>query len=229
MTTTLLIPLVGPLQSWGLDARFDLRQTAAEPSKSGVLGVCCAALGRDRHEPIDDLAALVFGVRVDREGRPSRDFHTAQNVIGASGSDLRTVVSNRWYLAEAAFLAGLEGPRALLEAIHSALQHPHWPLSLGRKSCPPTIPLGSGGLVDQSLQDALLVPDPLVDGVTLYRLLLEDPQGSLTRPDQPLAPFSVRRFGLRRVRSLSLEVPPTSSANNALPVFNPDPATPQTP
>jgi CRISPR system Cascade subunit CasD len=217
MTTTLLIPLVGPLQAWGLDARFDLRQTAAEPSKSGVLGLCCAALGRDRNEPIDDLAALSFGVRIDREGRPTRDFHTAQNVIGASGSDLRTVVSNRWYLAEAAFLAGLQGSRSLLEAIHGALQHPHWPLSLGRKSCPPTIPPGSGWLVDQPLQDALLVPEPLVDAVEQYRLVVEDPQGSQSRPDQPLAPFSVRRFGMRRVRSLSVEAPAAGDTNVSLP------------
>lgn len=216
MTSTLLIPLVGPLQAWGLDARFDLRQTAAEPSKSGVLGLCCAALGRDRSEPIDDLSALMFGVRVDREGRPTRDFHTAQNVIGASGTDLRTVVSNRWYLADAAFLAGLQGSRLLLEAIHQALQHPHWPLSLGRKSCPPAIPLGSGWVVDQPLQEALLTHGPLVDAVTQYRLVLEDPQGPQTRPDQPLAPFSVRRFGMRRVRSLTVEVPAASSAHDSM-------------
>lgn len=221
MTTTLLIPLVGPLQAWGLDARFDLRQTAAEPSKSGVLGLCCAALGRDRSEPIDDLAALVFGVRVDREGRPTRDFHTAQNVIGASGTDQRTVVSNRWYLAGAAFLAGLEGSRPLLEAIHQALQHPHWPLSLGRRSCPPTIPPGRGGLVDQPLPDALLQHEPLVEAVTLYRLVVEDPQGSQSRPDQPLAPFSVRRFGMRRVRSLTAAVPAASCASESQSDFAP--------
>ena len=89
MTATLLIPLEGPLQAWGLDSRFELRQTAAEPSKSGVIGMCCAALGRDRSEAIDDLAALLFGVRVDREGRLTRDFHTARDVIGASGNERR--------------------------------------------------------------------------------------------------------------------------------------------
>ena len=77
--------------------------------------MCCAALGRDRSEAIDDLAALLFGVRVDREGRLTRDFHTAKDVIGASGSvtELRTVVSTRWYLADAAFIAGLQGPPAV--------------------------------------------------------------------------------------------------------------------
>jgi CRISPR system Cascade subunit CasD len=204
MTHTLLIPLVGPLQAWGLDSRFGLRQSAAEPSKSGVVGLCCAALGRDRSEAIDDLASLVFGVRVDREGIPTRDFHTAKDVIGASGTDLRTVVSNRWYLAGAAFLAGLQGPPLLLEAIHRALPHPHWPLTLGRKSCPPSVPPGSGGIVDLPLQEALLQAQPLVNDVANFRLVIEDPEGSQTRPDQPLAPFSLRKFGMRRVRTLAV-------------------------
>lgn len=215
MTSTLLIPLVGPLQAWGLDARFDLRQTATEPSKSGVIGLCCAALGRDRSEPIDDLTALAFGVRVDREGRLTRDFHTAKGVIGSSGTDLRTVVSNRWYLAQAAYLAGLEGSRPLLETIHAALQRPHWPLVLGRKSCPPAVPPGSGRIVDLPLQNALLQAPTLVESVTHFRLMLEDPQGPQTRPDQPLAPFATRRFGMRRVRSLSIEVPAATTASQS--------------
>ncbi|MFN9916640.1 MAG: type I-E CRISPR-associated protein Cas5/CasD, partial [Pirellulaceae bacterium] len=162
MTSTLLIPLVGPLQAWGVDARFDLRQTGREPSKSGVLGLCCAALGRDRTESIEDLAGLLFGVRVDSDGHLSRDFHTAENVIGAGETKLRTVVSDRWYLAHAAFLAGFEGPAALLNTIHTALQHPHWALSLGRKSCPPSIPPGSGGVIALPLQEALLGHPPLL-------------------------------------------------------------------
>jgi CRISPR system Cascade subunit CasD len=220
MTATLLIPLVGPLQAWGLDARFDLRQSAAEPSKSGVIGLCCAALGRDRSESIDDLSALLFGVRVDKEGLLSRDFHTAENVIGAGETNLRTVVSSRWYLTHAAFLAGLEGPFDLLTSIHHALLHPHWTLSLGRKSCAPSVPPGGGAVVNLSLQDALLSHKPLHPSVKSFRLVLEDPQGSQSRPDQPLAPFSQRRFGLRSVTTLSVPVPTTPdvlSAPSALP------------
>lgn len=212
MTATLLIPLVGPLQSWGLDSRFDQRQTAAEPSKSGVIGMCCAALGRDRSEPIDDLAALEFGVRVDRQGRLSRDFHTARDVIGAGVNDQRTVVSNRWYLVDAAFLAGLHGSEPLLQAIHAALQKPHWPMHLGRRSCPPTFPPGSGQVIPLTLEEALRQSPQLVPGAQTYRLVLEDPLGPQARPDQPLAPFSQRRFGMRRVRSLtiSLSITPAS-------------------
>jgi CRISPR system Cascade subunit CasD len=209
MTATLLIPLVGPLQAWGVDARFDLRQTGMEPSKSGVIGLCCAALGRDRSESIDDLSSLLFGVRVDREGRLSRDFHTAQNVIGAGETKLRTVVSNRWYLAHAAFLAGLQGPASVLASIHQALQHPHWSLALGRKSCPPSVPPGSGALVNLPLLEALVNHVPLAEKVDCFRLVLEDPRGIQSRPDQPLGPFSERRFGLRRVTTLTVPRQPS--------------------
>ena len=216
MTATLLIPLMGPLQAWGLDSRFELRQTAAEPSKSGVIGLCCAALGRDRREAIDDLASLLFGVRVDREGKLIRDFHTARDVIGASGSDRRTVVSTRWYLADAAFLAGLQGPRPLLEAIHAALQNPHWPTHLGRRSCPPTLPPGSGSVEPLLLEEALRQAQPLSSHHDhQFRLVLEDPLGPQARSDQPLAPFSERRFGMRRVRSLTVPVPLTPAVSDA--------------
>lgn len=217
MTATLLIPLEGPLQAWGLDSRFELRQTAAEPSKSGVIGMCCAALGRDRREAIDDLAALLFGVRVDREGRLTRDFHTAKDVIGASGSDRRTVVSTRWYLADAAFIAGLQGPLPLLQAIHAALQKPHWATHLGRRSCPPSVPPGSGSMVPLPLEEALRQAQPFrpqrIDPI--LRLVLEDPLGAQSRSDQPLAPFSERRFGMRRVRSLSIPVPVIPAVSEA--------------
>ena len=206
MTSTLLIPLVGPLQSWGLDSRFDQRQTAGEPSKSGVIGLCCAALGRDRSQPIEDLSALEFGVRVDRQGRISRDYHTARDVIGASGNDQRTVVSNRWYLVDAAFLAGLQGPEPLLRSIHAARQQPHWPTHLGRRSCPPTLPPGCGQVVPLSLEVALRQTAPLVSGGQSFRIVLEDPRGAQARPDQPLAPFSQRRFGMRRVRTLTIPI-----------------------
>jgi CRISPR system Cascade subunit CasD len=62
------------MQSWGTTSRFDERDSQLEPSKSGVLGLVCAALGRDRSEPVDDLACLRMGVRVDREGLLMRDF-----------------------------------------------------------------------------------------------------------------------------------------------------------
>ena len=77
---TLLIRLQGPLQSWGTRSRFDHRDTWPYPTKSGVVGLLAAALGRDRREDVSDLAALRMGVRVDRKGVLKVDYQTDQFV-----------------------------------------------------------------------------------------------------------------------------------------------------
>lgn len=105
-----------------------------------------------------------MGVRHDRPGVPKRDYQTAgcavtDTIIKADGSQAKGGggVSDRFYLAEAAFLVGLEGPdRALLERVHAALRNPVWPLALGRKSYVPSEPVWiDHGVVDSPLLDAL--------------------------------------------------------------------------
>lgn len=208
---TLLLRLQGPMQSWGTTSRFDERDTQLEPSKSGVLGLLCAALGRDRSEPVEDLAALRMGVRVDREGVPMRDYQTATGVLIASGKpDLtRTVVSPRFYLSDAVFLAGLEGKdRPLLERILAALRAPVWPLALGRKSFVPSLPVMlPNGLLDLPLEAALRHWSPLLrqepkPSTQEVRYLIEDAAEGSVRLDQPVAPFSERSFGPRFVKTL---------------------------
>ena len=54
---TVLLRLIGPMQSWGTTSRFDERDTGKEPTKSGVLGLVAAALGIDR-ENWHDLEPL---------------------------------------------------------------------------------------------------------------------------------------------------------------------------
>ncbi|MBX3119703.1 MAG: type I-E CRISPR-associated protein Cas5/CasD [Fimbriimonadaceae bacterium] len=144
----LLLRLEGPLQSWGYRSRFSDRDTGMEPTKSGVIGLMCCALGRDRHEGIRDLVGLRMTVLVEQEGKLLNDFHTAGAGVfrgqkgyaapksdGSKGKD--AVIMNKRYLQDASFLVALEGPRELLERIAAALDDPIWPLSLGRKSCPP--------------------------------------------------------------------------------------------
>lgn len=217
---TLLLLLAGPLQSWGTTSRFDRRETDQEPSKSGVLGLVCAALGRDRAAPLDDLAALRLGVRVDRPGILRYDYQTAGDVIAADQSKRHpTTVSRRFYLADAAFLVGLEGDDgALLGAIHGALLRPHWPLALGRKSYLPSPgPYLADGRSELGLRAALRQYRPRwpiarrgdAETTRRRRLLLEnreDSEGAL-RMDQPLAPFAERRFGARIVRTEFCDVP----------------------
>lgn len=152
MMHALFLRLAGPMQSWGVQSRFSIRDTAREPTKSGVLGIVCAALGRERDSSLDDLRALRLAIRVDREGHPRRDFHTAQNVLIASNTARQidrgvaklkeTEPSHRHYLADAWFTAALIGKdRALLEAIDDALGSPKWPLFFGRKAFVPALPI----------------------------------------------------------------------------------------
>ncbi|CAM5788175.1 hypothetical protein CCAE64S_02126 [Castellaniella caeni] len=209
---TLLLRLQGPLQSWGTSSRFDERETQLEPSKSGVLGLVCAALGRDRHEPLDDLSALRMGVRVEQEGSVLRDFQTATGVaIAADGKarNDRTVVSPRYYLADAMFLVGLHGQdHSLLARVQDALGHPVWPLCLGRRSCPPSGSVAlPGGLVDDGLESALAHWPDLLTGDPVpgdRRVVLEDTTVGSVRLDQPVAPFAMRQFGPRFVRTVTV-------------------------
>ena len=160
---TLLLRLAAPLQAWGTESKFESRRTQREPSKSGVIGMLAAALGLRRDADLSELTALRFGVRVDREGKVIRDFHTAQAVkaVKAAKKDKNEepekigYVTSRYYLSDAVFLVGLESEdHALLKKIETALRTPCFPLFLGRRSCPPTLPLVLG-LREKDLETAL--------------------------------------------------------------------------
>ncbi len=148
--TVLLLRLAGPLQAWGDSSRFARRDTGWYPTKSGVLGLLAAAEGRRRTDEIEDLANLRFGIRVDQPGQLERDFQTAINWSTGKSMPL----SYRYYLADAVFVAGVEGDRSLLEALNSALSNPVFPLYLGRRSCP-TSGRVSLGVVRGDLESAL--------------------------------------------------------------------------
>jgi len=204
--STLLLRLCGPLQSWGMQSKFDIRDTGYEPSKSGVVGLLCAALGRPRHAPLDDLAGLRMGVRVDREGRLARDYHTAGKGgyyrVSGGVEKKALIVTTRYYLADACFLVGLEGDLPLLERLYAALHDPVWPLYLGRKAFVPGAPvwLEDGLRIDETLEEALERYEPLAPGPDQLRTVMDDPErGEIVRPDVPVS-FAERRFMLRRVR-----------------------------
>ena len=210
---TLLLRLSGPLQSWGVQSRFGVRDTGLEPSKSGVCGLLCAALGIDRSDDaaLAELASLRMGARVDREGRLKVDYHTAQNVLKAGGGIKDTELSNRYYLADALFLVGLEADNlSLLARIQAALRSPVWPLFLGRKAFVPGEPVGlSDGLkAGVGLWDALK-DYPYLGRPTQeqqLRVVVEDRAGAIVRADQPLS-FQTRRFAPRRMTTALMEIP----------------------
>ena len=225
---SLRLRLIAPLQSWGVSSLFDTRDTAHEPSRSGVIGLMAGALGRDRTEDISDLSRLSFGVRVDMPGTLLRDYQTAQARDGKS-NDAQVA---RYYLQDAAFWVALEGDADLLAQVARALQDPVFPTSLGRRNCQPSVPLlspadGDGPLPGVPLLSALREAPSLRrpafwdtlerwqghDQQTLYRLVLDrrlvpvderGPWQPSRQQDVPVAPFSERCFRMRDILSRSV-------------------------
>jgi len=204
---TLLLRLEGPMQSWGYRSRFDYRDTALEPTRSGVIGLICAAMDIARGEDISRFELIRMGVRVDKEGRPERDYHTAggdrrepreYGVIKADGKGIYTVVSYRDYLADASFTVGLESADTeLLGKIADDLRCPKWPLFLGRKAFPLTVPpLKPGDCAKPGKLE-----DHLLTGQADKRVMIESPDGERTQHDWPLC-FGERRFKPRPLRTV---------------------------
>lgn len=213
---TLRVWLSGPLQSWGTASRFEVRGTELVPSKSGVIGMLCCALGRPRGESVDDLGALRFGVCIERPGSVLRDYQSVgagtDPPVTADGGKGRGIVSERFYLQDAAFVVGLETDDACLSAsLAAALSAPRWPLSLGRRSCPPAGPVVDENAVFQGDLVAALtegwrpaaIPSRLAGRPDRVELVLEDADGELVTDDQPRgAAFTERSFTRRRARSM---------------------------
>ena len=166
---TLLLRLTAPLQAWGDESKYDIRGTRNEPTKSGVIGMIAAALGYRRDsEKIGELATkLRMGIRVDQQGTIVRDFQTARAPKYGSGRSLRykmdgslimedaPYVTFRYYLCDACFLVGMEcNDMDYLHTIEEALKTPIFHLYLGRKSCPPALPVVLG-VENNSLENVL--------------------------------------------------------------------------
>ena len=212
---TLLMRLDAPMQAWGTQSHFSNRDTGREPSKSGIIGLLCAALGRPQHEPMDDLfrnlVELKMGVRIDQEGVIRKDYHTAgiDGIYGVDGKRQGVMLSDRYYLSDAKFLVGLEGDKPFLEYLQNALQNPVWFLFLGRKSFIPATRIW----LKDGIQDADIIgcfekyPWLVQSGVSApdkLRVVVDDPHGSVVVNDVPLS-FAPRKFLPRRVSTHFIE------------------------
>lgn len=228
LVSVILLRLEGPMQSWGIGSKFTDRHTEAEPTKSGVIGLLCSALGRPRSATVDDLIKMKMAVRVDREGQIFYDYHTTMDVLrarsnGISGCDtyydllklrkekkvpntVGIVISRRFYLADACFLVGLESENIpLLNKIIHALKEPKWPPYLGRKSFPTSAPIClTISVLNQPLLE-ILKKFPWQgrshdECPKVLRLVYEcDPEEGEPRFDIPVS-FKSRRFRSRTIK-----------------------------
>lgn len=208
--SVLLLRLEGPLQAWSAQGKLGVRDTEREPTKSGVVGLIGAALGvsREDTESLAALAALRMAVRVDRAGFLLHDYHTAgggifrgapYQVFGTGKGD--AVPTRRYYLQHASFVAAFEGNASLLTRIAAALVSPRYPLFLGRRSCPPSVPPLIGVVPGDGRRALAAAPFAEHPDAPPYRMVIEtDAAEGDPRYDVPLSfAAAERRYGRRYV------------------------------
>jgi CRISPR system Cascade subunit CasD len=162
MQEYLLFRIYGAIVSWGDITVGEIRPTASYPSKSAIVGLLSASFGFKR-EQIDEITSLSnsigYAVRVDAEGMPLRDYHTAQKPDAGTGRNFRTfstrreellhdkidtALSTRDYRTDALYTVCLwktteEG--WTLEEINERLKYPVFQQYFGRKSCVVSLPI----------------------------------------------------------------------------------------
>ncbi len=218
----LALLLDAPLQSWGFASQFQRRTTGLHPTKSGVIGMICAAMGIGKgtlqeRETIPQLTALTMtSIAIPRGSNPARrteDFHTVLNTRRASGTmNPDPVVTRRQYLLDARFGVILTGDRLLLDRIAVGLQDPTWGVWLGRKNCIPARPVFVGlyNSREESWQAMLrsLAMDEtsLLESFTRVEDVNDFTAGTDSYNDQPVSfgcadsSSEGRVYGVRRIR-----------------------------
>ena len=155
----LALMLDAPLMSWGFASRFQRRSTALHPTRSGILGMICAALGVSKGASaeaewlarLEPTSLTVFAIPRHPEGcvrpleiRRLEDYHTTGGGYdkktqalwiprkASGGPSDNATLSSRQYLLDAKFGVILCGPRSTLEPVGEALCNPRWGIWFGR-------------------------------------------------------------------------------------------------
>lgn len=193
----LVFQLYAPLASWGDIAVGEQRGSFSYPTKSAMLGLLAAALGIRRTDETRLQAlngSLGFATRVESDGVLLRDYHTIQtpdasvrplhtrrDEVSVPAKNLHTLLSTREYRCDAVYLIAFwcfPDASFTLESLYTALLQPHFVLYLGRKSCPPSMPLAP-----EILRGIGSVPDAF----TSYSQAGKDFLGSIVDPERKSA------------------------------------------
>ncbi|MFB9869328.1 type I-E CRISPR-associated protein Cas5/CasD [Vreelandella sulfidaeris] len=195
MTDYLVFRLYAPLASWGEAAVGETRPTATYPGKGAVLGLLGAALGirRDDDQGQTQLReSIAMGVKQYTPGLLMRDYHTVQvpatqakvsyrtrkEELSAPRDTLKTILSSRDYRCDGLWTVAVwlnPAANMSLDTLAQALKTPHYPLYLGRKSCPPAAPLAPQQRQCSTLKEALDTPFTALVNSSQDKMLLRFP------------------------------------------------------
>lgn len=176
--------IYAPMASWGDVAVGEVRPIQIQPTRSSIIGMVASALGMPRAIKDDPLSikneeallalneSLGLATACETAGKPLRDYHTAQSPSSKKGQifrtrrdelndrdNLNTILSTRDYRCDVLFHIFLweKGTErtSKLNDIQKALIKPRFPLYLGRRSCPPSLPLNPKLIDAENLISAL--------------------------------------------------------------------------
>lgn len=163
----ILLWLEAPLQSWGFESKFSRRDSLYFPTKSGIMGLLCCALGcggeqREFLSKFINLDMRVYSFVPQKTGvQPMlTDFHMVgsgynkddnwqkmhipKTIEGKPAVGGGTKLTYRYYLQDISFAVILQVPQDEKDKIEHYLQYPVWDLYLGRKNCAPTEKIYNG-------------------------------------------------------------------------------------
>lgn len=221
----LAMMLDAPLQAWGFASRFERRSTGPFPTKSGVVGLICAALGAAKESGLEarllpqlarlEMTMVAIPRGPGREVHLLQDFHTVLGTRRASGKpNDNPVVSRRQYLMDARFGVLLAGEAELLRQVAEAVRNPRWGGWLGRKSCLPAAPIFRFGPGSEAEAWQALAPGQPPSAFDRLAEADSFPGGADSLPDLPVdfgRPDSSgpenRSYAIRRVRLIPAVLP----------------------
>ena len=176
----LVLWLEGPLQSWGHNSLFDIRDTLPFPTWSGLCGIICCAMGKGgaQSELLKKLTCyppLILAFDHDNYGQTVLlDYHGVGGGLNANdpfevlmipktrnGKKPIEVAGNiltwRYALQDSVFCAILRFETDIVQKIASALESPYWQVYLGRKAYTPSAPLLFGQYIseEEALNDVM--------------------------------------------------------------------------
>ena len=231
-TAYLALLLDAPLQSWGFASRFQRRTTGLHPTKSGVIGLICAAMGLAKGLPEEaEWLPKLSGLKMTTIALPRNDvrrledFHTVgggydketqrQSIPRkASGGPCdNPTVSRRQYLYDARFGVIFAGERFVLERAAAALEDPVWGIWLGRKSCIPAESLFRGMFTTPAEAERVLIGGAPIEQFTRLEDVANFDAGTDSYNDQPVSFGTAdssaegRDYAVRRVNLIVGKIP----------------------
>ncbi|TVQ41549.1 MAG: type I-E CRISPR-associated protein Cas5/CasD [Wenzhouxiangella sp.] len=208
MQRYLLFQLYGPMSAWGDIAVGESRVTTPLPGRSALLGMLAAALGLKRtdEESLGALSAATrFAVLTLNSGSFLRDYHTVQvpptsalkkrpartrrDELLVPKSELGTILSSRDYRCDALHRVAVESTGAgavPLEDLERALLKPIFPIYLGRKACPPALPLQPQIVEARTVLEAFRISNFDTPATWLGDIVSKGEIATLDQPPYPL-------------------------------------------